>query len=73
MPQELLLRYSDGYYYIASLKIIRSIHFDGVLCISVGTRQFRPCPVDRKWRKAVFVNPRELTEDQLEQASAYLV
>jgi hypothetical protein len=39
----------------------------------IGTTQYRPCPVDRKWRKAVFVHPRELTKEQLEQASAYRV
>jgi hypothetical protein len=38
----------------------RSIHF--------GTKQFRPCPVDHRWRFAVFVNPRELTDAERQQA-----
>jgi hypothetical protein len=66
-PGELFLKCSDGHFYIASLQTIRwrSVH--------IGTTQYRPCPVDRKWRKAVFVNPASLTKDELEQASAYRV
>jgi hypothetical protein len=66
-PQELFLKCADGHFYMASLQTIRwrSVHF--------GTTQFRPCPVDRKWRKAVFVNPASLTPDELAQAQGYRV
>ena len=67
MPEELFLRCSDGHVYIASLQTIRwrSMHF--------GVTQFRQCPVDHKWRKAQFVNPRELTKSEREQAANYRV
>jgi hypothetical protein len=66
-PQELFLKCSDGHFYIASLQAIRwrSMH--------IGTTQYRRCPIDNKWRKAVFVNPRELSKDELDQATAYRV
>ena len=67
MPQEFFLRCSDGHYYVASLQTIRwrSMH--------IGTTQYRTCPVDHRWRKAVFVNPNELTKDEFEQAVAHRV
>ena len=63
----LVLRCSDGHLYLASRDALlwRSIHF--------GTKQFRPCPVDHKWRVAVFVDPRELTRAELEQAQSYRI
>lgn len=67
MTEELYLRCSDGHVYIASLQTIRwrSMHF--------GLTQFRPCPVDHKWRKAKFVNPSELTAVEREQAANHRV
>lgn len=68
MPPELYhLRCSDGHLYTASLQTIRwrSLH--------IGTTQYRRCPVDRKWRKAVFVNSGLLTDAELEQAAAHRV
>lgn len=67
MDREFYLRCSDGHYYIASLDAIRwrSMH--------IGTTQFRPCPVDRKWRKAQFVDPRTLTQPELEEAATHRV
>lgn len=63
-PGDLFLKCSDGHVYMASMQTIRwrSMH--------IGTTQYRRCPIDNKWRKAVFVNPRELTKDQLDQAAA---
>ena len=63
-PGDLFLKCSDGHVYTASMQTIRwrSMH--------IGTTQYRRCPIDNKWRKAVFVNPRELTKDQLDRAAA---
>jgi hypothetical protein len=67
MPREFILRCSDGHYYTASMQTIqwRTMH--------IGTTQFRRCAVDRRWRKAVFVNPGELTGGQLDQAPTHRV
>jgi hypothetical protein len=67
MDRELYLKCSDGHYYIASLETIRwrSMHF--------GYTQFRRCPVDGKWRKANFVDPRTLTPAELEEAATHRV
>lgn len=63
----LVLRCSDGHLYVASRDALlwRTMHF--------GTKQLRPCPVDHKWRVAVFVDPRELSKAELEQAESVRV
>ena len=63
-PGDMILRCSDGHLFVASRDTLlwRSIHF--------GTKQFRPCPVDHRWRFAVFVNPRELTDAERQQAES---
>lgn len=62
LPARLVLRCSDGHLYTATRDTLlyRSIHF--------GTIQFRPCPVDRKWRMARFVDLSTLTLSELEEA-----
>jgi Protein of unknown function (DUF3887) len=63
----LVLRCSDGHLYTASRSALlwHSVH--------IGTQQFRPCPVDGKWRVAVFVEPAELSQAELEQAKRYSI
>jgi hypothetical protein len=62
LPARLILRCSDGHLYTATRDTLlyRSVHF--------GTTQFRPCPVDHKWRLAKFVDPSTLIRRELEQA-----
>jgi hypothetical protein len=49
----------------SALGLIRSAHF--------GATQFRPCPVDGKWRRADFVSPDALTKTQLEQVESHSI
>lgn len=58
-----IYRCSDGHLYSASAakSILFSLH------LSPATHWQR-CPVDKHWRKAKLVNPRDLSEDQLEEA-----
>ena len=67
LPARLILRCSDGHLYTASRDTLlyRSIHF--------GTTQFRPCPVDHRWRIAKFVDPNTLSLAELEQAETNAV
>ena len=62
LPARLVLRCSDGHLYTATRDTLlyRSIHF--------GTTQFRPCPVDHRWRTARFVDMSTLTRPELEEA-----
>jgi hypothetical protein len=67
LPARLVLRCSDGHLYTATRDTLlyRSIHF--------GTTQFRPCPVDHKWRTAKFVDLNTLTLEELEEAESNAV
>jgi hypothetical protein len=62
---DLFLRCGDGHLYLASRDTLRwrTVHF--------GSTQFRPCPVDGRWRAAQFVDPATLTSAELEQAAAH--
>jgi hypothetical protein len=64
---DLHLRCGDGHLYLASRDTLRwrTVHF--------GSRQFRPCPVDGRWRVAEFVDPATLSSAELEQAAAHRI
>lgn len=64
---DLFLRCSDGHLYLASRDTLRwrTIHF--------GARQWRPCPVDGRWRVAEFIDPVELSRPELEQAASHRI
>lgn len=64
LQARLVLRCSNGHLYTAARDALlyRSIHF--------GTTQFRPCPVDHKWRTAKFVDLNTLTLAELEEAQS---
>jgi Protein of unknown function (DUF3887) len=67
LPARLVLRCSDGHLYTVTRDTLlyRSIHF--------GTTQFRPCPVDHKWRRAKFADLNALTRQELEEAESNAV
>lgn len=64
-PEHMILRCSDGHLYTVTHHDLlwRSVHF--------GSTQFRRCPVDRKWRRASFADPRTLSRQELEEARLY--
>jgi hypothetical protein len=67
LPARLVLRCSDGHLYTATRDTVlyRSIHF--------GNTQFRPCPVDHKWRTAKLVDLNTLSRAELEEAESNAV
>jgi hypothetical protein len=64
---DLFLRCADGHLYLASRNTLRwgTIHF--------GAKQFRPCPVDGRWRIAEFADPATLSRAELEQATTHRI
>jgi hypothetical protein len=66
-PAHMILRCADGHLYTATMDALlyRSIHF--------WSTQFRPCPVDRKWRTAKFVDANTLTRQELDEAAKHSI
>ncbi|NJP88760.1 MULTISPECIES: hypothetical protein [Nonomuraea] len=66
MIPDRIVRCSDGHLYTAQWAPFFSLR-----AVRLGSRRFARCPVDGRWRLVTTVEPRDLTEAEIEEAKRH--